>query len=420
MRRPATDQLLPGRIVAGKYEIGDVIGRGAHGCVYEATHLTTGRRLALKQAHWEVASTAELRERFEREARAIGRLEHPNIVEVIDFGEDDGVPFIVMERLAGASLGDLLDDLSPSRLTVAETRAILWPVIDAMATAHASGVLHRDLKPSNIMVRRLDSGEYDVRVVDFGLAKVPELAPITLAGAQIGTPLYMAPEVIRGDGAVAASDVWSMGVLLYRCLSGSLPFDGDTVADVSRRVLANERRALERAAPDPLPRALVDLVERALAPHPNRRWSDMGALRDAWEADRDRTVGEVDPMPTLDERRRAMQWSATRVVAVAGVSRDVEATRASRRGSDFDDVETVRTVASQLEATLARPVRFPDDAPLPPLVEREGLETGGSLPGLPTFAQFTQPERPASAPPQAHVAPRSSFLSWIRRLLGRS
>lgn len=410
--------LRAGQAVGNKYTVGVQIGAGVHGTVYEVTHSITGRRLALKMARPEPSGGADTRARFEREARAIGRLDHPNIVEIVDFGEEDGVPFIVMERLYGASLDAHLAAMNPSRLAPEELRAILGPVVEAMASAHAQGVLHRDLKPSNVVVARIATGGYDVRVVDFGLAKVPNVVPLTMVGSQLGTPLYMAPEVIRGEGAIAASDVWSMGVMMYRCLTGYLPFEGATVAEVSHKILRNDRLPVAKAAPVPAPERLLDVIERALAPHPAHRWADMGALRDAWLPDVDGTVADLIPAITIDERRSDPRVATIRGSAAAGPRRRTVVI--GQRSSDFDDVETVRTSATSLEATFARPLAVEVDAPLPRLVDREGLDTGGSLPGLPTHAQFTHAEPPPPLPREKRRdARRVDAWQWLRRLFGR-
>jgi serine/threonine protein kinase len=266
-------------LIDGKYRLEERIGDGAMGVVYRALHLHLRRTVAVKLLSTEVPDTEAVL-RFQREAEALGRLRHPSVVDVIDFGIDDAEhrPYLVMEYLDGASLDTL-------RVEPAEALPILEAVASALDHAHAMGVLHRDLKPENVMVWR-DGGGPRVKVLDFGLARFvgddrerdpaagvarapADATNLTGSGAIVGTPLYAAPEVVQGRPATRASDIYSFGVLAYQLLTGRAPFVGTTA-----EVLAAHR---ERTPPDPcslnkaLPTEAGAALLSALEKEPDRR-----------------------------------------------------------------------------------------------------------------------------------------------------
>ena len=234
MSTPATDPLLS-RTIAGKYQITTFIGEGAMGSVYRARHLTLDTSVAIKvlKEHSRADSFAE---RFSREARAASRLDHPNSVRVIDYGEEpDGLLYLVMELLDGRELAAVIYDefpLAPQRIV-----GILGQALAAIAVAHDQGIIHRDLKPENIMLLRRSDDEGTerdlVKVCDFGIAKLQHAEPVagrrlTTRGEVIGTPEFMSPEQARGEELDARSDLYSMGVILFEMLTGRAPFQSDT------------------------------------------------------------------------------------------------------------------------------------------------------------------------------------------------
>jgi tRNA A-37 threonylcarbamoyl transferase component Bud32 len=210
--------------VAGKYEIEALIGQGGMGAVYRAQHTLTHRRVALK---WLLADDAAMRMRFVREARAMGALEHPNVVGILDIGEEDGAVYLVMEYVEGESLREHLD-----RRPVSPMRAVrlLMPALEGIAAAHQAGIVHRDLKPANLFVcLDRDGTAYGTKVLDFGVAlslrQSDGTMGLTQSGAVVGTPRYMAPEQIRAGKVDARTDQFAMGLILYEMLTGRLPYD---------------------------------------------------------------------------------------------------------------------------------------------------------------------------------------------------
>lgn len=300
--------------LAGRYELGEVIGRGGMGEVRAGTDRRLGRPVAVKLLRGDLAGDPEVRARFEAEARAAARLSHPNVVGVFDTGEQDGLPFIVMERLPGDTLADEIDR---SPLPTDAARSMGTQMLAALGTAHDGGICHRDVKPGNV----LRAGEDVWKVADFGIAKSTEAAgDLTATGGLIGTPAYLAPERVEGRPATPASDLYSAGVVLYEALSGCKPFDGDTPLVVAQMVRDEEPVPLRSLCPD-LDPALVDAIERAMDKDPSRRFTSAAEMARAVESDGESTQPRsqvapsaatggtrVLPVPLRQRRRRPSGW----------------------------------------------------------------------------------------------------------------
>jgi predicted Ser/Thr protein kinase len=270
----------------GKFKIVGKLGQGAMGEVFKALDPVLGREVAIKVVTGKLSEDERARDRFLREAQAAATLNHPNIITVYDFGEEQGQAFMAMELLEGQDLRELL---AKGTLTSLEGKvAIMEQILDGLAFAHAKGVVHRDLKPGNVHV--LPNGQ--VKVMDFGLARRTEDASST--GVIRGTPYYMAPEQARGERSTARSDVFSMGAMFYELLSGYRPFTGPTIPAVLFAVAHREPPPLEERVPD-IPPGLSIVVMRALAKPPEARYADAGemlqALHVAWAG------GEVAAAP---------------------------------------------------------------------------------------------------------------------------
>jgi len=266
----------------GRFEILRRLGQGAMGEVYLGLDPAIGREVALKTIHREAALGAEARERFAREARAAGTLNHPNLVTIHEFGEDQGLLYLAMEYVPGMDLEAMLRDgvLSPT-----EALELLAQVCDGLAFAHRSGVLHRDIKPSNIRVRR-EGDRLLAKVMDFGIARVAG-SDMTGTGTLLGTFGYMAPEYIRTGVPDERCDLFAVGVILYEALAGHRPFEGDTTATILYRVVN------EAFAPIPPERLkgvspqVAHLVAKALAKDPTQRFPSAEALARALRDARD-------------------------------------------------------------------------------------------------------------------------------------
>jgi serine/threonine protein kinase len=257
-----------------KYTILSKIGQGAMGEVFKARDTVLDRYVALKTIARALDRDDSHKERFQREAQAAGRLAHPNITTVYDYGEETekGIVYIAMELLEGTDLHDLIEKRAVKSLT--DKLAIMEEICDGLAFAHVNGVVHRDLKPGNIHV--LDNGH--VKIMDFGLARRMEEDPARTA-VIMGTPYYMAPEQAIGERATIRSDVFALGAVFYELIAGRRPFAGDSIPSVLFSVVHHEPKPLAAVVPEAP--ALVAFVEKALAKDPQARYADAGEMREA-------------------------------------------------------------------------------------------------------------------------------------------
>jgi serine/threonine-protein kinase len=225
-----------------KYELLDEIGHGGMATVYRARDLRLGREVAIKLIHRHLRESAEVASRFVAEGRAVAKLRHPNIVEVYDVSDpEDPEQFIVVELLRGTTLRKVLTehrDIPPE-----VGAAIGIELASALSHAHAAGVIHRDLKPENVLVEIDETRGAVIKLTDFGIAKVLDVQGVTSTGQVLGSPAHMAPEQIEGGDVDARADVFGLGVLLYECMVGHLPFEGKNPAQVLRRQRADHSSA---------------------------------------------------------------------------------------------------------------------------------------------------------------------------------
>jgi eukaryotic-like serine/threonine-protein kinase len=255
----------------GRYQVREIIGEGAMARVYKAYDPQIDRTIAVKLLKAQLAEDADYRNRFLREARGAGLLSHPNIVTVFDVGEDDQHPYIAMELVDGQTLGDLLR--GETKLSTREIVEIGIQLTRALDYAHKRGIVHRDVKPGNIMLAK---DTRTVKVADFGICRIddPESAEKnsqTRVGDVLGTPNYMSPEQVLGLKVDSRSDLFSAGVVLYKLLTGSLPFEGDSVISVAVKIAKSEAPSVDTLRPN-LPLSLRRVVERSLKKQPEKRY----------------------------------------------------------------------------------------------------------------------------------------------------
>jgi serine/threonine-protein kinase len=275
---------VEGEIIADKYKLMCQLGAGGMGSLWMAKNLQLDAFVALKLIRADVASK-EADERFITEARTLARLRHPNIVRVFDFGrtrhED---PYIVMELLQGETLGGRLD--RTARLAPAQALQLILPIVDALVAAHAKGVMHRDIKPENVFLAD-DDGRLQPKLLDFGIAKTTtglDERRLTRTGTVVGSPEYLSPEQARGSENIDfRTDIWSLSVVIYECLTGQLPFDGSNYNSLLRSIIEDEPAALtELGAGDA---ELWKLLRAGLAKKPEhryRRTRDFGIALASW------------------------------------------------------------------------------------------------------------------------------------------
>jgi serine/threonine-protein kinase len=249
----------------GKYRIIEQVGEGAMGVVYRATDPVLNRTVAVKVMCDAIARDDDLRGRFLREAQAAGSLQHPNVITIYDFGEVDGHLFIAMEFVEGEDLDKLL--AKEVALSPVDKLDIIIDVLSGLAYAHKRGIVHRDIKPANI---RIDD-EGRARLMDFGIARISS-SSLTRTGVMVGTPAYMAPEQIVGGETVPASDLFSVGTVLYELLTGSKPFQGESIQSVMYQIVSHDPPPLNSAKLG-LPPILDTIANRALAKDVENRYS---------------------------------------------------------------------------------------------------------------------------------------------------
>ena len=269
------------------------------GTVYEAWDPVIERKVAIKTVNLpngDDVEAKELLDRFRREAQAAGRLNHPNIVNVFDYGEGDGFAYIVMEFVEGRSLKSVIDSGEP--LTLSNVLSVMEDLLAGLQSSHRYGVIHRDIKPGNIML----TPEGRAKIADFGVARIED-SGLTLAGTIIGTPAYMSPEQFMGQTVDPRSDIYSAGVVLYQLLTGELPFEGNPTS-IMHNVL-NTRPPKPSDLSVLAPPALDAVVERAMARLPEDRYPDAAAfataLRQAMQAGSGLPAGVVGDLPMEDD-----------------------------------------------------------------------------------------------------------------------
>ncbi|MDB4938552.1 MAG: serine/threonine protein kinase [Labilithrix sp.] len=438
-RDPLTDTVIDQR-----YEVEEPLGEGGMGTVYKVRHITLDRSFAMKVLRRDLAADAGLAARFLQEAKATAAIRHPSVVAINDFGElDDGAPYFVMDLLVGETLATRMRarGLLPPR----EAARIAGKLADALSAAHAANVVHRDLKPENVFLVGAAAGKSasdEIRIVDFGAAKIMGGSKLTRPGVVFGTPYYMSPEQASGQAVDARADIYSLGVLLYEMITGSLPFEADTYMGVlTKHMFAAPAKPSERAPAGAQLGELEAVVLRALEKEPSARYPSMKELGAALERavsgrtseaprgdDRPAATVPFMGMSTADRIQRSVtrqlladQRRKRRTIVVAAVS---AAATLALCGLAVSLVDSPGSSASSSPPAVASPsatapvpvpVPVPDPAALAPVASATlpAATTSASPPSVPSPPSPPPPSPPParprpSPPPESAGSPRPS------------
>ncbi|MBK6847960.1 MAG: serine/threonine protein kinase [Proteobacteria bacterium] len=416
-----------GRVIDSRYRVIERIGRGGMGSVYKVEHVRMGKIAALKLLHPELGQEPTLAARFRQEAEAISRLNHPNIVQVFDFSQVGDTLYLVMEYLAGENLGVLLR--RQGAWPMSRCVRVLAQVCDALSEAHATGIIHRDLKPENIQVARTQSGQDLVKVVDFGLSKMidreqPE-AMETRRGTLVGTPHYMSPEQIRGLPIDVRCDIYSLGAVTYRMLTGQHVFSAPTPVAVLTKHMSEPVVPPSRVAPEGAVPAAVDAVVLcALAKEREERYPSAQLFKEALLGAANRSLAEAvatSPTlrppsgttpaatgPALPERRGADQVDDIPLLPGRTLGTDPEAarfTRGLRRGRVLRGGLLLAALGALGGAFYWYAIRRPNT--LAPTREREPND-------MPAEATLLRPGQPVSGLLGKRLSDAESDRDWYR------
>jgi eukaryotic-like serine/threonine-protein kinase len=271
--RAKTSSKMIGTVLSGRYRLEAKLGSGGMSTVYLARDTTLDRPVAVKVMHREMSEQADQLERFRQEARAVAKLSHPNVVSVIDAGEDGGYPYIVFEYVEGETLKARINRIGP--LDVQEALAYAIEVARGLTVAHARRMVHRDIKPQNVLI----DAEGRAKLTDFGISRQLEQDGMTATGRVLGTTDYVAPEQAMGRGADQRSDIYSLGVVLYEMFTGEVPFAADSQVGVAMKHVNEELPDVQALRPE-LSAASALVVERATSKDPAKRYADIGEMID--------------------------------------------------------------------------------------------------------------------------------------------
>jgi eukaryotic-like serine/threonine-protein kinase len=319
---------LIGTVLSGRYRLESKLGSGGMSTVYLARDGTLERWVAVKVMHREMSDQPDQIERFRREARAVAQLSHPNVVAVIDAGEDGGHPYIVFEYVDGETLKQRIERVGP--LPVDEATAYAIEIGRGLLAAHSRRLVHRDVKPQNVLI----DSEGRAKVTDFGIARSLEADGLTQTGRVLGTTDYVSPEQAMGRGVDARTDIYSLGVLLYEMLTGEVPYAAETVVGVAMKHVNEPMPDVQKKRPE-VSSALAAVVERATAKEPKKRYMDMAScladLEAALEVEVARAGGShgeaTTVLDTVPKKQRRIL--TTRRVSAAGVFLVLAATAAA-------------------------------------------------------------------------------------------
>jgi serine/threonine protein kinase len=415
---------LVGRIIGKRYQLVRMLGDGGMGAVYKSADQVLRRFVAIKMLHPSTARNPAAGDRFQREARAAAAIGHPNIIDILDFGMENGRPFMVMEYLRGRSLSQLL--ATEGRLGIARSCSIAAHTLAGLAAAHERGILHRDLKPANLMIIQRYGDRNFVKVCDFGFAALmghttaEDGKTLTPERTLVGTPAYAAPERLRGDDRRdPRTDVYSVGVVLFEMIAGRRPFDAPTFAELAKKV-RNEPPPSLRAVRSDVPEALDRVIQRALSKAIDERWKNAGDLAAALVPFGGRNVTLEDDHPSDSFAFEVLELKA-RDAKKRGTRPSLELPDGPGSGKEIVTGQAPRVPPGPItKAPPARASTAPasDRTLRAPAVPREALVPGPLAPPIvppihgPLGARGESAPAavaPAAIPHRAPVAPPSSI-----------
>ncbi|HFD40350.1 MAG TPA: serine/threonine-protein kinase [Anaerolineae bacterium] len=289
---PRTGGDMIGRVVKGKYKIYDEVGAGGFATVYLGRNLETNEIVAIKILSQQFTRESRYVERFRREAALAERLQHPNIVRILDHGIENGMHFLVMEFVEGLTLDTIIE--RQGKLSVEQVVAYTKQICAGLEAAYRAGVVHRDIKPANIMI----TPDGTVKIMDFGIARMESMVGLTQSGMFMGTPRYISPEMARGAGADIRSDLYAVGLLMYEMLTGAPPFDAENPWAVLRQQIESEAPPVRKVRPD-VPQWLEAIISRAIAKNPARRFQTPGEMLAALRERTPKPHYTPDAAPTM-------------------------------------------------------------------------------------------------------------------------
>ena len=395
----------PGDVVGGKFRVEGVLGAGGMGVVLVARHLQLGQKVAIKILRRDFAASPEAVGRFLREARTAVNLQSAHVVRVMDVGTlDDGLPYMVMEHLTGTDLNELLHQRH--MLPVEEAVDYVLQGMEAVAEAHALGLVHRDLKPANLFLTTRPDGSGLVKVLDFGISKATETGSdgardpaLTATSAVMGSPMYMSPEQLRSSKNVdTRTDIWALGVILYELVSGRFPFEDETVTGLCARIAADPPVPLHEHRAD-VPLAFEAVVSRCLSKNVKDRPQTVGELAAALRPFASAELKlAVDRIARIGGPPRSGQGSLPEALASSSGPRGVVSVAGGVRSPGFAD-----TVGATSQATVARKARF-----TPTMLVGAGALAAALLGGGLFLALRSPSTTVASPPAPATTAPSAT------------
>ncbi|MDB4959849.1 MAG: serine/threonine protein kinase [Myxococcales bacterium] len=408
----------------GRYQVIEPIAEGAMGIVYRGERVGLGRAVAIKVMHESLPGELSSRQRFEREAKLMALLEHPNCVSVIDFGLHEDKPFVIMELVRGTSLHEMI--VKTGRFDVVHAADVLRQVLSGLGHAHEHGIVHRDIKPANIMVSsRVGLGE-QVRILDFGLARLRESSTHLTTGIVVGTPSYMAPEQCRGGEVDARVDLYASGVMLFEMLTGRKPFVGDDPIMIVRKHLQEAPPRLSDVISEDFG-ALEDVIARALQKDPNDRYPSAIEMSEEVEAavghrrpetNSGRAISHPAPVGRASSDATPSGWNVPEEIgssAILDASVSPSIADAPLVSASMLTEEKSVGISDQLDSLRILREQATSEATPPRAAPRRGTEPPVRAPEQPRYPTGAGVSRASTAPPEAKDPNDDSLLKTMRK-----